>query len=79
MEFILVRFDPKDARDVLANGNVIGKTGATLMVTANFYRITLSGGGYTPLSWTGTVSGTLPDKPLKIEFAPAKGTVSNGN
>jgi hypothetical protein len=32
MEFIRVRFDPNDVRDVIASGNVIGETETELAV-----------------------------------------------
>jgi hypothetical protein len=69
MEYIKVTFDPRDIRDVLANGNRVGATEKVLMVPTNFYTITLSGAGYAPPSWKGLVDGTLPTAPLVIAFA----------
>ena len=71
MEYLKVSFDPADVRDVLANGSVIGQTDTELMLPANFYRITLSGAGYTPAFWEGQVTGTLPTQPLPIKFSHA--------
>ena len=68
MEYVRVHYDPHDIRDVLANGNVIGQTETELTLPPNFYVITLSGGGYAPPSWSGVVSGTLPGRPLRIQF-----------
>jgi len=71
MEFIKVTFDPKDIRDVDANGSTIGETETVLMLPTNFYTVTLSGAGYSPSSWQGLVDGTLPDQPLVIAFQKA--------
>jgi len=71
MEFIKVTFDPKDIRDVLANGSTIGQTETVLTLPTNFYTVTLSGAGYSPPSWKGLVDGTLPDQPLVIAFQKA--------
>jgi len=68
MEYIRVHFDLRDIRDVLANGNVVGQTETELTLPPNFYRITLSGTGYSPASWSGVVSGTTPSQPLPIRF-----------
>ena len=45
MEYIRVRFDPNDIRDVIASGNVIGQTETELAVQPNYYVISLSGSG----------------------------------
>jgi hypothetical protein len=68
MEFIRVRFDPNDVRDVIANGNIIGQTETELTLPPNYYVISLSGSGYSPSHWYGIVSGTLPTNPLPIQF-----------
>jgi hypothetical protein len=68
MEYIRVHYDIHDIRDVLANGNVVGQTETELTLPTNFYEITLSGTGYTPPSWSGVVAGTVPDRPLRIQF-----------
>jgi hypothetical protein len=68
MEYIRVHYDLDDIREVLANGNVVGETETELTLPPNFYVITLSGSGYAPPSWSGVVAGTLPDRPLRIEF-----------
>jgi hypothetical protein len=71
MEYIRVSFDPHDVRDVVANGNVVGETETELSLPANYYVISLSGGGYAPPAWSGVVSGTLPGNPLPIRFDKA--------
>ncbi len=71
MEFIRVRFDPNDIRDVIASGNVVGRTETELTLPPNYYVVSLSGGGYTPPFWYGIVSGTTVGNPLVITFTPA--------
>ena len=71
MEYLKVSFDPKEPRDVLTNGNVIGQTDTELTLPADFYRITLSGAGYAPAFWEGQVAGTLVTQPLEIRFSHA--------
>jgi hypothetical protein len=68
VEYIRVRFVPNDIRDVIASGDVIGKTETELIVEPNYYVISLSGSGYTPSHWYGVVSGTTPGSPLEIGF-----------
>jgi hypothetical protein len=70
MEYIRVRFDPNDIRDVIASGNVVGETEIELAVQPNYYVISLSGSGYTPPYWYGVVSGTTVGHPLTITFTP---------
>jgi hypothetical protein len=70
MEYIRVRFDPNDIRDVIASGNVIGETETELAVQPNYYVISLSGSNYTPPYWYGVVSGTTLAHPLTISFTP---------
>jgi hypothetical protein len=69
MEYILVRFDSSDIRDVLANASAIGKTEKTLMLDTGFYEITLSGSGFTPDKWVGSVSATSATDPFSIAFS----------
>jgi hypothetical protein len=71
VEYIWVRFDPSDIRDVIASGNVIGQSESELAVQPNYYVISLSGAGYAPSHWYGLVSGTTPGNPLVIRFLPA--------
>jgi hypothetical protein len=71
MEYIRVRFDPNDIRDVIANGNVVGETETELMIEPNYYVISLSGSRYVPSHWYGAVSGTTVDRPLDIRFTRA--------
>jgi hypothetical protein len=68
MEYILVRFKASDIRDVLADGNPIGKTDTILTLPTDYYEISLSGGGYTPQSWDGVIANTSPGNPLVIRF-----------
>ena len=68
MEYIRVHFDPNDIRWVIANGNIVGATESELTLPPNFYVITLSGNGYAPPNWSGVVTGTLPNNPLRIRF-----------
>ena len=70
MEYICVKFDPNDIRDVIASGNVIGPSESELAVQANYYVISLSDGGYAPSHWYGVVNGTMPGNPLVIRFVP---------
>jgi hypothetical protein len=68
MEYIRVHFDPNDIRDVIANGNVVGRTETELVLPSNYYVISLSGDGYAPPNWSGPINGTLPAQPLHIRF-----------
>lgn len=68
MEYILVRFKPTDVRDVLADGEPIGKTETTLTLPTGYYEISLSGDGYAPKSWDGLIANTSDDNPLLIGF-----------
>lgn len=74
MEFLLVRFP--QIRDVLADGDVIGDTNTTLMLQAGEYRITLSGGGYTPDKQDIVLNGTSGNNPKVIVFTLAEATVT---
>ncbi|HMI97775.1 MAG TPA: PEGA domain-containing protein [Micropepsaceae bacterium] len=69
MEFIFVKFDPADPRDVVVNGDAVGKTDTTLIVPPSFYVIKLSGDGYLPVNWLGDVVGTTTEHPLHIVFS----------
>ena len=71
MEYIRVNFDPNDVRDVIASGNVIGATETELTLPPNYYVISLSGAGYIPSYQYVLVTGTLPGKPLNIQFNKA--------
>jgi hypothetical protein len=71
MEYLRVSFDPHDIRDVIANGNVIGRTQTELTLPPNYYVISLSGNGYAPSHWYGLVTGTSPRQPLHITFTRA--------
>jgi hypothetical protein len=71
MEFVIVRFNPADRRNVIANGNIVGETDTELTLPADFYRITLSGEHYAPSFWEGIIAGTLPTHPKPIVFTHA--------
>lgn len=68
MEYLRVTFDPTDIRDVIANGNIIGKTEDLLMLPTNFYHLRLSGVGYKPPEQKANVNGTTPEHPIVIVF-----------
>jgi hypothetical protein len=70
MEYIRVRFDPNDIRDVIASGNVIGETETELAVQPNYYVIHCPAQHYTPPYWYGVISGTTVGHPLTITFTP---------
>ena len=72
MEYLKVVFDPQEQRDVLANGNVIGQTDTVITLPADFYRLTLSGAGYTPAFWEGQVASTSIATPLQVRFTHAQ-------
>jgi hypothetical protein len=78
MEYLIVTFELNDRRDVIANGDVIGQSDTTLMLAADYYEISLSGGNFTPALWTGLVSGTLATRPQRIVFTRQAGTASAG-
>jgi hypothetical protein len=68
VEYILVRFRPTDIRDVLADGDPVGKTETILTLPTDYYEFSLSGDGYTPESWDGVIANTSADNPLIITF-----------
>lgn len=77
VEYLLVSF-PED-RDVLADGDRVGVTNHTILITANEYTITLGGDGYAPTSQDVVVAGTSIMRPLVVAFtAVATGTVAAG-
>lgn len=69
LEFMLVTF-PED-RTVQANGNSVGVTNHTLMLPADEYIVTLSGGGYAPASQDVALVGTSVMKPRVVVFSKA--------
>src|SRR5271166_1898376 len=79
VEYLLVSF-PED-RDVLADGDRVGVTNHTILITANEYTITLGGDGYAPTSQDVVVAGTSIMRPKVITFtaaAAATGAVAAG-
>jgi hypothetical protein len=68
VEFLLVSF-PED-RDVLADGDRVGVTNHTILISANEYEITLSGTGYVPTSQDVVVASTSIMRPKVVVFAP---------
>jgi hypothetical protein len=69
VEYLLVTF-PED-RDVLADGDRVGVTNHTILITANEYTITLSGDDYVPTSQDVVVAGTSIMRPLVVAFTAA--------
>ena len=69
VEYLLVCF-PED-RDVLADGDRVGLTNHTILITANEYSITLSGTSYAPTSQDVVVAGTSIMRPMVVSFMPA--------
>jgi PEGA domain len=69
VEYLLVSF-PED-RDVLADGDRVGVTNHTILITANEYTITLGGDGYAPTSQDVVVAGTSIMRPLVVAFTAA--------
>jgi hypothetical protein len=52
--------------DVLADGDRVGVTNHTILITANEYTITLSGDDYVPTSQDVVVAGTSIMRPLVV-------------
>ena len=71
MAIQFLKVDFPEERAVLANGNTVGLTGATLMLPPDEYQITLQGGGCEPASQTIVLNGTRIDSPMVITFARA--------
>ena len=65
-EFILVTFP--ELRDVLTDGNVVGKTNRTLLLPADEYMVSLSGTGYSPSEQDIVLAGTSMHKPKVVAF-----------
>jgi ABC-type amino acid transport substrate-binding protein len=76
VEYLLVSF-PED-RDVLADGDRVGVTNHTILITANEYTITLSGDDYVPTSQDVVVAGTSIMRPLVVVFRAAAAAVAAG-
>src|SRR5271154_1508577 len=76
VEYLLVTFP--DDRDVLADGDRVGVTNHTILITANEYTITLSGDDYVPTSQDVVVAGTSIMRPLVVVFRAAAAAVAAG-
>lgn len=68
MEYIVVQFDPKNVRQVLANDDLLGNTETRLAIEAGYYEIRLDGVTTRPAKWKGDIVGTTPDEPMRIRF-----------
>jgi hypothetical protein len=66
---LLVTF-PED-RDVLVDGDRVGVTNHTILISANEYIISLNGAGYAPTSQDVVVAGTSIMRPMVVAFTPA--------
>jgi hypothetical protein len=71
VEYLLVTF-PED-RDVLADGDRVGVTNHTILISSNEYVISLSGTDYAPASQDVVVAGTSIMRPLVVAFTAAPG------
>ena len=69
VEYLLVTF-PED-RDVLADGDRVGVTNHTILISANEYVISLSGAEYAPTSQDVVVAGTSIMRPMVVTFISA--------
>jgi hypothetical protein len=65
-EYILVTFP--ELRDVLTDGNVVGKTNRTLLLPADEYMVSLSGMGYSPAEQDVVLAGTSAQNPKVVAF-----------
>jgi hypothetical protein len=65
-EYILVTFP--ELRDVLTDGNVVGKTNRTLLLPADEYMVSLSGAGYSPAEQDVVLAGTSAQHPKVVAF-----------
>jgi len=76
VEYLLVVFPEK--RAVLADDDEVGFTNHTLMLPANEYTITLTGGGSKPASIDVVLNGTSVVKPRVISFDLAPPVAARG-
>jgi hypothetical protein len=74
VEYLLVTF-PED-RDVLADGDRVGVTNHTILISANEYIISLSGTAYAPTSQDVVVAGTSIMRPMVVAFTSAVAAVA---
>jgi len=66
VEYLLVVY--KQDRDVLANGDRVGVTNHTILLTTDEYIITLSGDGYAPPREDVVLAGTSIMRPKVVVF-----------
>ena len=72
MEHVYVQYP--EERDVHMDGQVVGKTGATLMVEEGRHSFDLGApADYAPASQERMVKDTSPIKPLVVVFTPEEG------
>jgi hypothetical protein len=76
VEYLHVVFP--EQRVVLANDNEVGFTNHTLILPANEYAITLSGGGYAPVSMDVVLNGTSVVRPKVVVFELAAVVTTRG-
>jgi hypothetical protein len=57
-----------DVRDVLTDGNVVGKTNRVLLLPADEYMVSLSGTGYSPAEQDVVLAGTSAQNPKTVAF-----------
>ena len=74
IEFMLVTFP--EVRDVLTDGNVVGKTNRTLLLAAHEYVVSLSGTGYSPSEQDIILASTSMQKPKVVAFTVAAAAVA---
>lgn len=72
IQFLKVVF-PED-RMVLANGDPVGPTNATLMLPPGDYAVSIQGGNCAPISQDVVLNGTTVTNPLTITFGRAAST-----
>jgi hypothetical protein len=69
VEYLLLTF-PED-RDVIADGDRVGVTNHTILISANEYVVTLGGTAYAPTSQDVVVAGTSIMRPMVVAFTRA--------
>lgn len=73
MEYVVVKYYRK--RNVFMDGNLVGKTGETLMVQEGTHRFELGQPiNYTPSFRKAQVTSTIATDPMQISFSPTKVT-----
>ena len=73
MEYVVVEYYRK--RNVFMDGNLVGKTGETLMVQEGTHRFELGQPkNYAPAFRKAQVTGTIATDPMLLTFSPTKVT-----